>query len=70
VGNLPRTIALPDDILYFDAALHEWKHWPEAWPGPVVCLGAVEAEGEWIMVSGKIMAGHRTTAAWAWKIDR
>jgi N-acetylneuraminic acid mutarotase len=70
VGNLPRTIALPDDILYFDAALHEWKHWPEAWPGPVVCLGAVEAEGEWIMVSGEIMAGHRTTAAWAWKIDR
>jgi N-acetylneuraminic acid mutarotase len=70
VGNLPRTISLPDDILYFDVALHQWKQWPEAWPLPVVCLCAVETSAGWVMPSGEIMAGHRTTETWAWTINR
>ncbi len=68
VGNLPRATALPDDIIYFDVSRHEWKHWPEAWPVPVVCICAVETDTGWIMPSGELMAGKRTPETWAWQV--
>lgn len=68
VGKLPRDIALPDDIIYLDLLRNEWRHWPERWPTPVVCLSAVRLGEDWIFSSGELMAGVRTTEVWAWQI--
>ena len=67
VGRVPRESALPDDILYYEAASNEWKLWTEPWPTPVVTVPAVPMGGEWAFVSGEIKAGTRTTDAWAWR---
>ena len=68
VGNLPRATSLPNDILYFDVQRNAWRHWPEPFPQPVVCVSAVEAGADWIIPSGETMAGKRTTEVWVWKI--
>lgn len=68
VGKIPRSTQVPHDIIYFDVALSAWRHWPERWPNSVVCASAIESNGEWIMPSGEIMAGKRTTEVWAWRI--
>lgn len=68
-GKLPRVCPLPDDIIYLDVARNEWRHWPERWPTPVVCVPAVQVGAEWIISSGELMAGVRTTDVWAWKIE-
>jgi len=68
-GKLPRETLVPDDILYFDVAQHAWKLESSAWPAPVVTAPAVERAGEWIFVSGEIMAGRRTTSVLAWRPD-
>lgn len=68
VGNLPRATSLPEDIIYFDVAQHAWKLWPQAWPGPVVCICAVDTPAGWILPTGETMAGHRTTDVWSWRI--
>ncbi len=67
-GKLPRVCPLPDDIIYFDVERHEWRHWAERWPTPVVCTPAVQMGSEWIIASGELMAGVRTTDVWAWSI--
>ncbi len=67
VGKLPRESPLPDDILVFDVAWNEWRLWPEAWPTPVVTVPAVALGEEWVVVSGEIKPGRRTTEAWAWR---
>ncbi|MDB6092759.1 MAG: hypothetical protein JWM32_321 [Verrucomicrobia bacterium] len=69
VGNLPRATVLPNDIIYFDIAGNQWKHWHEAWPMPVVCIPAVEIDAGWLLASGEIMAGKRTTETWLWRIE-
>ncbi len=66
-GHLPRGAALPNDILSFDLAERTWRHWPEPWPVPVVCISAVEMEGGWIIPSGEVSAGRRTTDVVAWR---
>ncbi|MDB6170484.1 MAG: hypothetical protein JWM88_3348 [Verrucomicrobia bacterium] len=68
VGHLPRATALPNDIIYFEVAQNRWRHWPEPWPQPVVCVSAVERDSRWIVVSGETMAGKRTTDVWGWRI--
>ncbi len=68
VGNLPRATPLPNDILYLDVLQNAWRLWPEPIPLPVVCVPAVDMGSEWIIPSGEIMAGKRTTEVWAWKI--
>ena len=68
VGKIPRSTQVPHDIIYFDVTLHAWRHWSERWPNSVVCASAIESNGEWIMPSGEIMAGKRTTEVWAWRI--
>jgi hypothetical protein len=68
VGNLPRSTALPNDILYFDVAQNRWCHWPEPWPVPVVCIPTVEKDSRWIMVSGETMSGKRTVEVLDWQI--
>ncbi len=70
VGKMPRDRRVPEDILYFDVARHEWLLWPEAWPEPVVSAPVVPAGDEWIFVSGETMAGHRTTMISGWRPDR
>lgn len=67
VGKAPRDRRVPEDILYFDVARHEWRLWAEAWPEPVVSTPPVPSGAEWIFVSGEIKAGHRTTAVRAWR---
>jgi N-acetylneuraminate epimerase len=67
VGKTPRDLRVPEDILYFDVARHEWRLWVEAWPEPVVSTSPVPVGTEWIFVSGEIKAGHRTTAVRAWR---
>jgi len=69
VGRLPRETPLPNDILCFDVALGEWKLWPEPWPTPVVTVPAVALGQEWVIVSGEIKPGKRTTEVWAWRPD-
>jgi len=66
VGHLPRTVALPNDILAFDVATGAWTLRPEAWPKPVVCVPAVASDAGWLIASGESMAGVRTTEAWSW----
>lgn len=66
VGKVPRDRRVPEDILYFDVARHEWRLWAEAWPEPMVSSPPVPWGEEWIFVSGEIKAGHRTTAVMAW----
>ena len=68
VGKIPRATQVPHDIIYFDVAKNAWRHWPERWPTSVVCTSAIERDGEWILPSGEIMAGKRTTEVWAWRI--
>ena len=68
VGKIPRATQVPHDIVYFDVAKNAWRHWPERWPNSVVCTSAIERDGEWILPSGEIMAGKRTTEVWAWRI--
>ncbi len=68
VGKIPRDSSLPGDILYFDVTANEWRHWHERWPTPVVCIPAVQIGQEWILATGELMAGVRTTEVWAWKI--
>jgi N-acetylneuraminate epimerase len=67
VGKVPRDRRVPDDILYFDVARHEWRLRAEAWPEPVVCSAPVPFGKEWVFVSGEIMAGRRTTVVRAWR---
>lgn len=67
-GKLPRDTALPDDIIYLDVVRNEWRHWRERWPTPVVCTPAVLLGDEWIIPSGELMAGVRTTEVWGWQI--
>jgi N-acetylneuraminate epimerase len=68
VGNLPRATVLPDDIIYLDVSRNEWRHWPEAWPTPVVCISTIKTGDRWVLPSGETMAGKRTTAVRAWRI--
>ena len=70
VGKMPRDRRVPEDILYFDVARHEWLLEPEAWPEPVVSAPVVPVGNEWIFVSGETMAGHRTTATIGWRPAR
>lgn len=70
VGKTPRDRRVPEDILYFDVARHEWRLWPEAWPEPVVSAPVVPMGTEWIFVSGETKAGNRTTATIAWQPPR
>lgn len=67
-GKLPRVTALPDDIIYLDVERNEWRHWHERWPTPVVCIPAIQMGNEWIIPSGELMSGVRTTEVWAWQI--
>lgn len=67
VGKIPRDSSLPGDILYFDVTANEWRHWHERWPTPVVCIPAVQLGREWILATGELMAGVRTTEVWAWQ---
>ena len=67
VGKVPRDRRVPEDILYFDVARHEWRLWAEAWPEPVVSAPPVPMGHEWIFVSGETKAGHRTAAVMAWR---
>lgn len=69
-GHLPRGVPLPNDILSYDLAQRTWRHWPEPWPVPVVCICAVETEGGWIIPSGEVSAGRRTTDVVAWRERR
>jgi len=69
VGRLPRETPLPNDILCFDVGRSEWKLWPEPWPTAVVTVPAVALGTEWIIVSGEIKPGKRTTEVWAWRPD-
>ncbi|HEY0865234.1 MAG TPA: hypothetical protein VGD97_14100 [Lacunisphaera sp.] len=66
-GRLPREARVPEDVLCFDVARHQWSLWPEPWPEPVVTAPAVAAEGRWIFVSGESMAGKRTTVVQSWR---
>lgn len=68
VGKIPRSTQVPHDIIYLDVERNVWRHWPERWPNSVVCASAVASQGEWIIPSGEIMAGKRTTDVWAWRI--
>jgi len=68
-GKLPRETRLPNDILYFDIAGHQWKLWPEPWPDSVVNVSAVQSGDDWIIVSGEILSGVRTDHAWSWRIE-
>ena len=68
VGHLPRAVALPSDILYFDVGSKSWKLQPEPWPMPIVCCPGIESSGEWVFPTGESMAGKRTTQVWSWKI--
>jgi N-acetylneuraminate epimerase len=67
VGKVPRDKRVPEDILYFDVARHEWRLWKEVWPEPMVSAPVVRAGNEWIFVSGETKAGHRTTAVVGWQ---
>lgn len=67
VGKVPRDKRVPEDILFFDVARHEWRLWKEVWPEPVVSTPVVRAGDEWIFVSGETKAGHRTTAVVGWQ---
>ncbi len=66
-GRLPRDTRVPEDVLCFDVARHQWSLWPEPWPEPVVTAPAVAAAGRWIFVSGETMAGKRTTVVQSWR---
>jgi hypothetical protein len=67
VGKAPRDKRVPEDIIYFDVARHEWCLWPERWPEPVVCTPPVPMNGAWVFVSGETKAGNRTTAVPVWR---
>ena len=67
-GKLPRTTGLPDDIIYLDVERNVWRHWHERWPTAVVCIPGVQMGAEWVIPSGELRAGFRTTEVWAWKI--
>jgi N-acetylneuraminic acid mutarotase len=67
VGKVPRDKRVPEDILYFDVARHEWRLWKETWPEPMVSAPCVPNGNEWVFVSGETMAGHRTTAVVGWR---
>jgi N-acetylneuraminate epimerase len=67
VGKIPRDSSLPGDILYFDVATNQWGHCQERWPTPVVCIPAVQIGREWVLPTGELMAGVRTTEVWAWQ---
>jgi N-acetylneuraminate epimerase len=67
VGKVPRDRRVPEDIIYFDVARHEWLLWQETWPEPVVSAPSVRMGNEWVFVSGEIKAGHRTTAVVGWQ---
>ena len=67
VGKMPRDRRVPEDILYFDVARHEWLLWKEVWPEPIVSGPVVRSGDEWIFVSGETKAGHRTTAVVGWQ---
>ena len=69
VGKQPRDTRVPDDILFFDVGLNEWKTLPGRWPDPVVTTPAVKLGDEWIFVSGETMAGVRTSHVWSWNIE-
>jgi hypothetical protein len=58
---------VPEDIIYFDVARHEWCLWPERWPESVVCAPPVPMNGTWAFVSGETKAGNRTTAVPVWR---
>lgn len=66
-GKLPRDTRVPEDILHFDVARHQWRRTPDPWPDPVVTTPAVELAGRWIFVSGETMAGRRTPVVTAWQ---
>lgn len=68
-GKLPLTTGLPDDIIYFDVKRNAWQHWPVRWPTAVVCVSGLKVGEEWIIVSGELRPGFRTSEVWAWKID-
>ena len=67
-GGQPGDKRLPDDVIYFDVAAHQWKLWPERWPTSVVTIPAVASGSEWHFVSGELKGG-RTTEVWTWRID-
>ena len=67
VGKAPREKRVPEDIIYFDVARHEWCLWPERWPESVVCAPPVPMNGAWAFVSGETKAGNRTTAVPVWR---
>ena len=69
VAKQPRDTRVPDDILFFDVGLNEWKTLPGRWPDPVVTTPAVKLGDEWIFVSGETMAGVRTSHVWSWNIE-
>lgn len=68
-GKLPPDTRVPEDVIYFDVAAHQWKLWPERWPASAVTIPAVESGGGWNFVSGEIMGGVRTTEVWKWRIE-
>jgi len=68
-GKLARDVRLPDDILYFDVARHEWRLWGERRPDSVVTVPATQVGNEWLIISGEILGGVRTVNNWAWRID-
>ncbi|MEO6003697.1 MAG: hypothetical protein ABIZ04_27235 [Opitutus sp.] len=68
VGKVPRDRRVPEDIVYFDVHRYQWCLWPERWPESVVCSSPIFHQGEWIFVSGEIMAGKRTVAVRAWQL--
>ena len=67
VGKLPRDTSLPADILSFSAESGNWSLHPQSWPTPVVTVPATRYNQGWVIVSGEIMPGKRTTEAWLWK---
>lgn len=67
VGKMPRDKRVPEDILYFDVARHQWLLWKEVWPEPVVSTPGLRVGAEWVFVSGETKAGHRTTAVVGWQ---
>ncbi len=67
VGQLPRATPLPNDLLYFDVNRGAWRHGPEPWPTPVVCIPSVATPGGWVLATGETMAGRRTTSVRLWQ---
>ena len=68
VGKVPRDHRVSDEIVYFDVKRNQWGLWPERWDESVVCSSPIPFGGEWVLVSGEIMAGKRTVAVRAWDV--